>query len=171
MKTIKVWDLVVRIFHWTLVAAIVSQLVTAENIKSVHITVGYFILALLILRIIWGFIGSRYARFRDFLYPATDILTYLKGLIRGRAKHYISHNPAGGAMAFALIFTLVLTTSTGLVAYGAGGKFWKEIHELFVGIVIFLAVVHFCGVIASSYVHKENLIMSMFTGNRKVKQD
>ena len=204
MNTIKVWDLFVRIFHWSLVGAIIIQIITAESFKSLHAMDGYFIAVLLILRIIWGFFGSRHALFKDFIYPPAAIFGYLNGLFRGRPKHYIGHNPAGGAMVCFLLFVLVLTVLTGLLTYGAEGKgplalkpagfvtiafaddddfskknfhdhqssseknhFWKEIHETFVGVLIFLGCVHVCGVIASSYVHKENLVMAMITGYKK----
>jgi cytochrome b len=121
MKTVKVWDLFVRFFHWALVAAVVSQLATAEDFKNIHANVGYIIVVLLIFRIIWGFVGSRHARFKDFIYPPADIIAYLKGLAGGRPKHYIGHNPAGGAMV-------------------------------------------------SSYVHRENLILAMITGKKKIKE-
>jgi cytochrome b len=206
MRTIKVWDLFVRVFHWLLIIAIVTQMITAESAKGIHATVGYFIVALVFLRIIWGVIGSKHARFTDFIYPPADVLSYLKGLFRGQPGHYLGHNPAGGAMVCLLLFVLVLTTMTGLLTYGAegkgpfathptrfvkeavasdqgvssgdehakpserdGGHFWKEIHETLVGILLFLAGLHVCGVIVSSYIHKENLILAMVTGNKKVK--
>lgn len=218
MKSIKVWDLFVRLFHWLLVAGIISQLVTAEHAKSVHVSVGYIIIILLILRIIWGIVGSRYARFTDFIYSPADSLTYLKRLIKGRPRHYIGHNPAGGAMVCALLVTLLLTGLTGLMMLGAEGQgplsrysqytaayaradghpfradddasrhhnqgenendlyshagnraqahFWKEAHEILVGISLFLIGLHICGVLASSYIHRENLILAMVSGRKK----
>jgi cytochrome b len=218
MKSVKVWDLFVRLFHWLLVAGIISQLATAEDMKSVHVSVGYIITILLILRIIWGIVGSRHARFTDFIYPPADILTYLKRLIKGRPRHYIGHNPAGGAMVCALLVILLLTALTGLMTRGAEGKgpmsrhsqytaarawaddhpfrddddashhdskeenandlhshagnktrahFWKEVHETLAGISLFLIGLHICGVLASSYVHRENLILAMITGRKK----
>jgi len=219
MKIIKVWDIFVRVFHWSLVASVITQLATAEDFKSVHAKVGYFIVALLISRIIWGVVGSRHARFTDFIYPPAEIFSYLKGLIQGRPRHYTGHNPAGGAMVCALLFFLLLTTLSGLLTYGANGKgplalqssqivtrtwahdtndrnddgrsehdelnnkmekrynhgntraqvhFWKEIHESLVNITVFFIILHFCGVIASSYVHRENLILAMITGNKNI---
>lgn len=219
MKTVRVWDLFVRCFHWSLVAAVIIQLATAEDFKRVHVKVGYFIIALLISRFIWGLIGSRHARFTDFVYPPGEILSYFKGLLRGQPRRYTGHNPAGGAMVCVLLFFLLLTTLSGLLthrAYGtslaalqavpavarawaddngpgdddghsgrdsytagqagrsghapdaAQAHFWKEIHETLVGIIIFLVVLHFCGVLASSYLHRENLIKAMITGNKKV---
>ena len=122
MKTIKVWDLFVRVFHWSLVLAILSQLITAEDFQPIHIRIGYFIIVLLVLRIMWGFIGTRHARFTDFLYPPADVLTYLKGLFRGTAPRYTGHNPAGGAMVIALLVVLSLTTLSGLLTHRAEGR-------------------------------------------------
>ncbi len=204
MKSVKVWDLFVRLFHWLLVAGIISQLATAEDLKSVHVNIGYMIIILLILRIIWGIVGSRHARFTDFIYRPADILTYLKRLIQGRPGHYIGHNPAGGAMVCALLVVLLLTGLTGLMTLGAEGKgplsghsqyitarawaddhpsrddedasrhgsktqahFWKEAHETLSGISLFLIGLHICGVLVSSYVHRENLILAMITGRKK----
>jgi cytochrome b len=217
MRTIKVWDIFVRLFHWLLVIAIITQLATAEDVKSVHAAVGYLIVTLLVLRIIWGFLGAKHARFKDFIFPPTEIMGYLKGLFQGRPKHYIGHNPAGGAMVVLLLAVLALTTLTGLLTYGAEGKgplalktdglvrmaaaddttersdaapnshqdaeygqkdghsrgksghFWKEIHESLVNFLLFLVGLHVCGVIVSSYVHKENLILAMITGSKKIE--
>lgn len=222
MKRVKVWDPFVRVFHWSLVAGVISQLATAEDLKSVHAKVGYIIAALLVFRVLWGLVGSRHARFTDFIYPPADILNYLKGLIQRRPKHYVGHNPAGGAMVCMLLFVLALTCLAGLKTLGAEGKgplvqhsdhvmprawaddhplrddddafhhddsassaadthsragnkarvhFWKEIHETLVGITLFLICLHICGVIASSYVHRENLILAMITGKKKVPRD
>jgi cytochrome b len=212
MKTVKVWDPFVRLFHWLLVAGVITQLATAEDFKRVHVLVGYTIAALIILRIIWGLVGSRHARFKDFIYPPTDIFAYLKSLIQGRPRHYIGHNPAGGAMVCALLLLISLTALTGIKTLGAVGKgplalhspgvtarawaddqsyrdqdeddhaetphshsvnkakahFWKEIHETLVGTTLFLIGLHLFGVIVSSYVHRENLIGAMITGNKKV---
>ena len=219
MKIVKVWDPFVRLFHWSLVAGVITQLATAEDWKSVHAKVGYIIAVILPVRIIWGIVGSPHARFADFVYPPADIFGYLKDLIKGRPKHYIGHNPAGGAMVCMLLFFLILTTLAGLKTLGAEGKgplalrqknavtrawadddrhsegenasrhdamdqngryphsragnkaqvhFWKEIHETLVGISLFLIGLHICGVVASSYVHRENLILAMITGKKKV---
>lgn len=206
MKTVKVWDPFVRIFHWTLVAAVISQLVTAEDVQWLHVRVGYALLILLGARIVWGLVGTRHARFRDFIYPPSEVFSYLRGLFKGRPRHYIGHNPAGGAMVCALIATLSLTCFAGLMTQRSMGHgllagpetiftplayadedneddddehngnhpaadVWKEIHEFMVGLVIFLGIVHICGVLASSWVHRENLIKAMITGRKQVTED
>ena len=209
MKIIKVWDPFVRIFHWSLFLSIIFQFVTAEESTNLHVKCGYFIILLLLLRIIWGFIGSKHARFTDFVYPPKDILAYLAKVFKRNPKHYMGHNPAGGAMVITLIVVLLLTAITGLKAYGTEGKgplahqtagmilkayadeedheeneyetdehsgapessegdeFWEEIHEFFANVLIFLIVLHIVGVIVSSYIHKENLILAMITGKKK----
>jgi cytochrome b len=200
----KVWDLFVRVFHWTLVAAVIIALLTAEEIRWVHVRAGYLVFALVVLRIFWGFVGTRHARFSDFIYPPSEVFSYLRGLITGKAKHYVGHNPAGGWMVVALLAVLLCVTLTGMKNYGAmghgplagpiafsiaqadeddhehekeyaGGRGaegeeahspWQEVHETMVGILLALAGIHVAGVLASSYVHRENLIKSMFTGKK-----
>ena len=122
MKTVKVWDIFVRTFHWLLVLSVITQLVTAEPAQFIHVPVGYFIVILLILRIIWGFIGSKHARFSDFIYPPRDIFAYLKGLLTKQPKNFLGHNPAGGAMVMALLLCLCLTVFAGLKTLGAEGS-------------------------------------------------
>jgi cytochrome b len=122
MRLIKVWDPFVRIFHWSLFAAVIFQFVTGEESPHLHVKCGFFIILLLLARIIWGFIGSKHARFTDFVYPPKDILAYIAGLFKRDPKHYMGHNPAGGAMVIILLVVLLLTAVTGLKAYGVEGK-------------------------------------------------
>ncbi len=114
-KQIKVWDPLVRLFHWTLVISFLVAYLSGEELQQVHIYSGYLITGLLVLRIIWGFIGSRHARFYDFLYSPREITSYLKSLISGKPKHYLGHNPAGGVMVILLLISLGSTVATGLI--------------------------------------------------------
>jgi len=93
---IKVWDIAIRVFHWTLVGCYALAFISSENIPKLHVFFGYSVLFLVLFRILYGFVGSKYARFSDFLYRPAQIADYLKGLLIGRPKHYIGHNPAGG---------------------------------------------------------------------------
>ncbi len=122
MKKIMVWDPFVRIFHWTLVISVSSQFATAEEFNEIHAKVGYLIILLVLGRIVWGFIGTEHAKFKDFIYPPKDVILYLSGLINKKARHYVGHNPAGGAMVVVLLIFLLLTTLTGLKTYGERGK-------------------------------------------------
>ena len=120
-RVVRVWDPLVRIFHWTLVAAFIIAWVTGEEENMVHIYAGYYIAGLLVFRLAWGFVGPRHARFSDFIYSPRRTLQYLKGLLSGRPEHYTGHNPAGGWMIVMLLVSLALTTWTGLKYYGLEG--------------------------------------------------
>ncbi|MEZ5542513.1 MAG: cytochrome b/b6 domain-containing protein [Pseudomonadota bacterium] len=118
---VRVWDPLVRLFHWTLVAAFIIAYVTGEEDNMVHIYAGYYILGLLVFRLLWGFVGTRYARFSDFIYSPRRTVQYLKELFAGRPAHYLGHNPAGGWMIVMLLVSLALTTYSGLKYYGLDG--------------------------------------------------
>jgi len=113
-EQIKVWDPVVRLFHWSLVISFFVTYLSGEEALEVHIYGGYFIAALLVVRVVWGFIGTPHARFSDFLYPPKETAAYLKSLASGHPRRYLGHNPAGGVMVFLLLIVLGLTTVTGL---------------------------------------------------------
>ena len=207
MKSEKVWDIFVRTFHWTLVGSMIGLYLSGDDFESVHTILGYFVICLVLLRIIWGFIGTKHARFHDFLYRPSKIYHYLKSLINGNPTHYIGHNPAGGLMVIVMLMSLLVTTFTGLKTLGSEGKgplanagisifrfayadedehddddqkhetghhqkkqkeeFWEEIHESMTSFMIFLIITHLVGVIISSWIHKENLILAMINGRKK----
>jgi len=118
---VRVWDPLVRLFHWSLVAAFIIAYLTGEEESLVHIYAGYFIIALLAFRILWGFVGTRYARFGNFLYSPRRTLDYLKGMFSGAPEHFTGHNPAGGWMIVMLLVSLLLTSYTGLKVYALEG--------------------------------------------------
>ena len=120
-ERIYVWDPVVRIFHWSLVLTFIICYMTAEEESIVHIYSGYIIIILIIVRIIWGFIGTRRSRFSDFIYSPTETINYLKELFAVSTKKYIGHNPAGGWMIIALLVSLLLACLSGLKIYGIEG--------------------------------------------------
>ena len=178
-----VWDLLVRTFHWTLVAAFAVAYVTEEVTMTLHGYAGYLIAGLLVFRVIWGFIGPRHARFSDFVYAPTEVLGYLKGMASGCPARYLGHNPAGGVMILLLLTSLVATVITGLLALGgevgtgilasalaSGGEaeeIWEELHEFFANLTLFLVVLHVAGVILGGFLHGENLVRAMVTGKKK----
>jgi cytochrome b len=114
---IKVWDPLVRIFHWSLVAAFTVAYLSEDEWQDVHVLAGYTVAGLVAFRIVWGFIGSEHARFRDFVFSPATTLAYLKDMAAFRAKRYLGHNPAGGAMAIALLISLAATTLSGMKLY------------------------------------------------------
>jgi cytochrome b len=127
---VKVWNIAIRIFHWALVGCFTLAFISSENIPKLHVIFGYSVLALVIFRILYGFVGPQYARFSDFLYLPAEIGDYLKGLLIGRPKHYIGHNPAGGLMIAVLLLSLLSLTLTGLKAYGVKGHGPLAEHEI-----------------------------------------
>ncbi|MFV2005466.1 MAG: cytochrome b/b6 domain-containing protein [Gammaproteobacteria bacterium] len=123
-REIRVWDPLVRIFHWSLVLAFTVAYFTGDDESDLHIYSGYIVAGLITFRVLWGLIGTRYARFSDFVYSPRTILDYIKSLPSGAPKQYTGHNPAGGAMIIALLVSLVVVTYSGLKVYaieeGAG---------------------------------------------------
>ncbi len=110
---VRVWDPLVRAFHWSLVGAFAIAWLTAEELQPVHEIAGYIVAALVAFRLAWGVIGSRYARFAQFLRGPSATLAYLGDVARGRERRYLGHNPAGAAMVLALLLTLSGTAFTG----------------------------------------------------------
>lgn len=118
----RVWDPWVRISHWTLAAAFFGAYFIVEEPLAVHVWLGYLVGALLLVRIVWGMVGPRHARFSDFIPSPRTFLDYTGKLLRGKAPRYLGHNPAGGAMIAALLLALAGTVTTGLMVYGAEEK-------------------------------------------------
>lgn len=112
-KEVKVWDPLVRIFHWSLVVIFAFAYVSGEEESRLHELAGYAILALIATRILWGFVGTRHARFRDFVYGPGTVLGYARDLVAGRGKRYLGHNPLGGVMILALLVSLTATGVSG----------------------------------------------------------
>ncbi len=131
-ETVKVWDPFVRVFHWSLVALFTTAFVTSEVSETVHIYAGYGVLALVAARLVWGVIGTRHARFNDFVWRPSAVLAYIRDAIRFRAKRYLGHNPAGGAMVLALLMAVAATGATGYAMtldQFWGQKWIEEFHE------------------------------------------
>ena len=121
-RQVRVWDPWIRLSHWLLAGAFFLAYFVVEEPLAVHVWAGYLIGALILIRIVWGLIGTRYARFSDFVPTPGRLKRYLGDLVRGRERHYLGHNPAAGAMVVLLLVALTGTVVTGLMVYGAEEK-------------------------------------------------
>ncbi|OIN87650.1 MAG: cytochrome B [Alphaproteobacteria bacterium CG1_02_46_17] len=166
----KVWDIFIRIFHWTIVSGFILDMFLTDEGKWLHRWTGYVILTLILLRIIWGFIGTPHARFRDFFPTPKKLVNYLTQLFRGKEQRYIGHNPAGATMMIALIFSITGCCITGWMQgldMFWGDEWLQETHELLANSILILAGLHILGAIIESFRHHENLIWSMVTGYKR----
>ncbi len=119
---VKVWDPLVRSFHWLLVISFAIAYVSGEETEDVHVIAGYIVCGLVVFRLLWGVIGSRYARFSNFLYGPKKVREYLTSLISKAPQHYVGHNPAGGWMVIVLLVMLIVISYSGLKVYGLEGE-------------------------------------------------
>jgi cytochrome b len=116
---VRVWDPLVRIFHWSLVAVFAIAWLTGDEESHLHELAGYAVIGLMLVRIVWGFIGTRYARFSDFVYRPSTILGYTREMLGRKPRRYLGHNPLGGVMVLALLVSLLAAGVTGLALQGA----------------------------------------------------
>jgi cytochrome b len=166
---VKVWDPLVRVFHWSLVTAMATAWI-AEDTAWLHENAGYVALGLVLFRIFWGIVGPKHARFGDFVKRPAEVKAYLRDLSTGRASRYLGHNPVGGVMIVLLLTSVLVTAGSG--ALSVTDAFWgtewlEELHEGAANVTLFLVFVHVSGVVVSSLLHRENLVRAMVTGRKK----
>lgn len=166
-EMVKVWDPLVRLFHWSLVALFIFSFATGDEWKAAHIYSGYAIAVLLLVRVAWGLVGTRHARFSDFVHSPVTVARFLAESARLKARRYVGHNPAGGAMVIALILMISGIAATGYMM--TTNAFWglewvEDAHEALVYLTLGLVVLHVAGVVFASLEHRENLVMAMVTG-------
>ncbi|MCM2307318.1 MAG: cytochrome b/b6 domain-containing protein [Sulfuritalea sp.] len=166
-KSVRVWDLPTRIFHWSLVASFATAFLTSESekLRDIHVIAGYTLAGLIVFRLLWGFIGGGYSRFAEFLPTPRKLIDYLKSLLDGKPQHYVGHNPAGAVAIFLLLgFGLAAAASGWAVYEDVGGHFMEELHEGAANGMMAVVGIHIAGVIVSSWLHRENLVLAMITG-------
>jgi cytochrome b len=184
-ETVKVWDLPVRLFHWSLVLGFTSAYLTAEfHIGFLHTLIGYFLCGLVLARIVWGFAGNEYARFRSFIFSPAETIAYVRSLRSGKPIHYFGHNPAGALMVFALLGMLALIFLSGLTTLAVidfeGPLLFlinyfddntsyavRHLHGWLVDAALILIPLHLLGVVSGTIQHKENLVRAMITGKKQ----
>ncbi len=164
-----VWDVPVRIFHWLIVLCFIGAYLTSEERiwRPLHTAFGYTTAGLIVFRLVWGVVGTRYARFSNFVHAPAAALGYLRSLRAGRPQHFIGHNPAGGLAIVALLAIGAAVTLSGWVALQESSQdIWEEIHEVLANLMLGLVALHIVAVVASSWLHHENLVAPMLNGKK-----
>lgn len=179
---VKVWDALVRVFHWTLVISFTTGYLITKKFP-LHAYAGYLIFALIVLRVVWGFVGTPYARFSAFTYSPRETWQYIvSALRRGQAREYLSHNPMGALMVYVLLTLLLANACIGTMLYAAQqleGPLegiipveWDEdlftVHAIMAKSLLTLASFHVLGVFWATWWHRQNYVMAMLTGYKSV---
>ena len=162
-----VWDLPTRVFHWLLAATFAGAYLTSEGerLRDVHMLLGYSAAGLVAFRVLWGLVGTRYARFTSFPLSPRALFDYVRSLLSFSPRHYFGHNPAG---SWAILGMLALIAGTALTGWAnaieIGPEWLEDVHEVFANATLALIVAHVGAVIVSSLLHRENLPRAMVTG-------
>jgi cytochrome b len=168
----QVWDLPVRLFHWLMVLCFAGTWLSAdsERWRLIHVDLGYAMVALVAFRIVWGFIGTPYARFANFVRGPAALLHYLRSLLAGRPEHHTGHNPAGAVAILLLIALTLLTAASGWADFNDVGAAWlASAHETLAEGMLLVVALHLVGVVVSSRLHRENLVLAMLTGRKPMR--
>lgn len=167
---VRVWDPLVRIGHWALVASIAAAWFTREGYGVWHERIGYAALAVVLLRVVWGFTGGRYARFREFVRPPAATFDYARRVATASEPRHLGHNPLGGWMIVLLLLVIALVGLSGWLY--TTDRYWGvewvgELHETLTHALLVLIALHVGGVALASYRHRENLVAAMLHGRKR----
>lgn len=170
-----VWDIFVRIFHWSLVTAFAVAFYyhQSEWDRLTHVNAGYTVAALLIARIVWGFMKTGYANFRSFPPDPPRAVEYVQEVMHGRARRFMGHNPAGSIVIYAMLLCGLVTVTSGYLVYNDGwlisnSHYAKLVHHYAAWTWLLLVALHIVGVVTESLLHHDNLIKAMITGCKRV---
>ncbi len=169
--TVRVWDPLTRVFHWSLVLTMLAAYETPSMDDAIHARAGYAAAGLVALRVVWGLAGPRYARFSNFVKRPLTVFAYMRDIVRRTATRHLGHNPAGGAMVVALILSVLTTAVTGFLMYTSAYQYGDDtiprLHILAANATLVLVAIHLTGVGVVSLLQRENLVVSMFTGRKR----
>jgi cytochrome b len=171
---ILVWDAPVRVFHWLLALSFVGAYVTAESQRwlLLHVTLGYTLGGLVVFRILWGLLGTRYARFGSFVRGPAAVLRYGTAMLGGKPEHHVGHNPLGALAIVLLLLISLAIVGTGWALYtDSAGHWMKELHEGASGVMLAVVCLHVAGALLTSLLHRENLTRAMVTGKKNGAPD
>jgi len=168
-QLILVWDVPVRVFHWLLVICFTGAWLSAESerLQMIHYAFGYTSCLLILIRLVWGLIGTRYARFSQFLKSPRAVLGHFMAMLRGHPHHDIGHNPAGGLVMFVLMLLILLIGLTGYLSVKAFSEnFASEVHEVLSSLAMAIVILHILAAILMSVMERQNLVKSMVSGKK-----
>ena len=168
-QLILVWDMPVRVFHWLLVICFAGAWLTSESerLQMIHYAFGYSACLLNLIRLVWGLIGTRYARFSQFLKSPKVVLEHFLAMLRGHPHHDVGHNPAGGLVMFALMLLILLIGLTGYLSVKEFlGNFMSEAHEAVASLALAVVILHVAAAIVMSLLERQNLVKSMVNGKK-----
>ncbi|MBK6983016.1 MAG: cytochrome b/b6 domain-containing protein [Betaproteobacteria bacterium] len=168
-RTVKVWDIAIRAFHWSIALCFAGAWLTAESerYRDIHVLLGYTVLGLVAFRLLWGVVGTRHARFANFVRGPAAVAHYLRTLLSGRPERHLGHNPAGAVAIVAMLSLAALAGLSGWALYeDLGGEWLEETHEFLAGAMLAAVGVHLAGVAVASWLHRENLVRAMLTGRK-----
>ncbi|NMM26529.1 MAG: cytochrome B [Glaciimonas sp.] len=170
-KPALVWDLPTRVFHWSLALSFLGAWLTSESEywQLWHLSFGYSMALLIAFRLIWGVVGTRYARFSQFVGGPTAVLAYFRSWLQFRPAHYVGHNPAGALAILAIMALTLLLVASGYASYAEiGGDWLSDVHSTLANLLMAIVVIHIVAVVLTSLAHKENLARAMLTGKKIV---
>ncbi|QWE19388.1 cytochrome b/b6 domain-containing protein [Polynucleobacter corsicus] len=169
-QAIMVWDMPVRVLHWLLVICFAGAWLSSESESwiLIHYAFGYTACLLVLIRLVWGLIGTRYARFSQFLKSPRAVMEYFMAMLRGHPHHDVGHNPAGGLVMFTLMLLILLIGFTGYLSVKEFlGDFVSEAHEVFASLALGLVIIHIIAAIGMSVIERQNLVRSMVNGKKQ----
>lgn len=171
MPTTLIWDIPTRLFHWLLaagftVAAVIGFLVDDESpLFPYHAMIGLAIALMVCLRVVWGVVGSRHARFSSFAHGPAAVVRYLKAVLLGGGERHVGHNPGSAYAIFAMLLLILGLAATGIML-GRGVESVKEVHEVLAYVMLGIVAAHVLGVLLHTLRHRENIVASMFHGRK-----
>jgi cytochrome b len=185
-RVVRVWDLPTRLFHWALVLALIAQVVTGKIGGAAlpwHMRIGYCIFALIVFRLVWGFVGGHWSRFGNFVYGPASVLRYLRSRHAAGDLFHVGHNPLGSASVFAMLAILIVQVATGLVAddeiatvgplnrfvstaFGLSATSWHKGAGF--AIILTLVVLHIGAVLFYRLRMQQDLIGPMLSGDKRL---
>jgi cytochrome b len=172
MNSVLVWDIPTRLFHWLFAVFFTVAFFTSgsDSWTSIHVFAGLLTLGLVAYRMMWGVIGSRYARFSSFLFSPVTAIQYLLATGNGNARRHVGHNPAGSWMIYVMLLLGSGIAIFGLATLSSGEQF-QDIHEVLANMAVGIVVAHIAGVTFASVLHQENLPRAMITGRKQGKTE